>query len=93
MPALTIWHHHHGERGQGKEGNDFGLALQAMHCIMQGNPYFETAALLTSQVAVMVGAVQTTAYGAGKGGWGREEGHWVVRKKSAVPESAGSKLF
>ena len=68
MPALTIWHHHHGERGQGKEGNDFGLALQAMQCIMQGNPYFETAPLLTSQVAVMVGAVQTTTYRAGKGG-------------------------
>ena len=55
---------------------------------MQGNPYFENAPLLTSQVAVMVGAVQSTAYGIeGEGGGQR------VRKKSAVPESAGSNLF
>ena len=64
-----------------------------MQC-MQGNPYFESAPLLTSQVAVMVGLFKPLHTERARVDIGeKRRAIGLLRKKSAVPESAGSKLF
>ena len=67
-----LHHHHPGEKRTKAKIRD--MVCSAMQC-MQGNPYFENAPLLTSQVAVMVAGVQSTAYGIE----GREGGRGFVK--------------
>ena len=93
MPALKIWHHHHRREDKGKKVKILDLLSNAIQC-MQGNLYFESAPLLTSQVAVMVGQfkpLHTERARVDRVERGEPLGCFV--KSSAVPESAGSKLF